>query len=143
MDQDQTIRTYSNLVQFDTFKDRFNYLSLKGVPAEETFGFDRYLNQQFYQSREWKKIREEVILRDLGCDLAMYGFDIVGKIIVHHMNPIAIRDLYNLTDILLNPEYMVCVSQLTHNAIHYGDESLLYSEPITRKQNDTCPWRKS
>ena len=77
---------YSNLVQFDTFKDRFNYLSLKGVPAEETFGFDRYLNQQFYQSREWKKIREEVILRDLGCDLAMYGFDIVGKIIVHHMN---------------------------------------------------------
>lgn len=142
MDQDQTIRTYSNLVQFDTFKDRFNYLSLKGVPAEETFGFDRYLNQQFYQSREWKKIREEVILRDLGCDLAMYGFDIVGKIIVHHMNPIAIRDLYNFTDILLNPEYMVCVSQLTHNAIHYGDESLLYSEPITRKQNDTCPWRK-
>ena len=117
-------------------------MRLDGQVGEETFGFDRYLNQQFYQSREWKKIREEVILRDLGCDLAMYGFDIVGKIIVHHMNPIAIRDLYNFTDILLNTEYMVCVSQLTHNAIHYGDESLLYSEPITRKQNDTCPWRK-
>lgn len=136
------IRTYSNLCKFDSFKDRFKYLSLDGTVAEETFGFDRYLNQQFYKSGDWKRIRKQVIVRDMGYDLGLSGYDIIGKIIVHHMNPIAIRDLYNLTDFLLNPEYLICVSHNTHNAIHYGDESLLTLEaPIERKPNDTCLWR--
>lgn len=136
------IRTYSDLCKFDSFKDRFKYLSLDGTVAEETFGFDRYLNQQFYKSGDWKRIRKQVIVRDMGYDLGLSGYDIIGKIIVHHMNPIAIRDLYNLTDFLLNPEYLICVSHNTHNAIHYGDESLLTLEaPIERKPNDTCLWR--
>ena len=136
------IRTYSDLCKFDSFKDRFKYLSLDGTVAEETFGFDRYLNQQFYKSVDWKRIRKQVIVRDMGYNLGLSGYDIIGKIIVHHMNPIAIRDLYNLTDFLLNPEYLICVSHNTHNAIHYGDESLLMLEdPIERKPNDTCLWR--
>lgn len=141
MGQASTIKTYSEMVKFNTFKERFNYLSLKGTVAEETFGFDRYLNQHFYKSRDWKRLREQIIVRDFGCDLGVHGYDIVGKIIVHHMNPIALRDLYNFTDFLLNPEYMVCVSHSTHNAIHYGDDSLIIDTPVERKPNDTCPWR--
>lgn len=141
MDQASTIKTYSEMVKFDTFKERFNYLSLKGTVAEETFGFDRYLNQHFYKSRDWKRLREQIIVRDFGCDLGVHGYDIVGKIIIHHMNPIALRDLYNFTDFLLNPEYMVCVSHSTHNAIHYGDDSIIIDTPVERKPNDTCPWR--
>lgn len=135
------IRTYSELCKFTTFKERFRYLSLKGTVAEETFGFDRYMNQRFYKSREWKRIREDIIVRDYGCDLGLYGYDIMGKIIVHHMNPIVPNDIYNLREYILDPEFLVCVSHNTHNAIHYGDENLLFDEPIERKPNDTCPWR--
>lgn len=142
MDQEKKIKTYTELAKLGTFRERFDYLSLKGTVAEETFGFDRYLNQKFYKSADWQRIRKQVILRDMGYDLGLHGYDIIGKIIVHHMNPIALRDLYNLTDFLLNPEFMICTSHNTHNAIHYGDESLLAADaPVERKPNDTCPWR--
>lgn len=136
------IKTYSELCKRETFKERFRYLALKGSVAEETFGFDRYLNQKFYRSSEWKRIREKIIVRDYGCDLGLYGYDIIDKIIVHHMNPIVPRDIYNLKEYIFDPEYLICVSHNTHNAIHYGDEDLLYEDPIERKPNDTCPWRK-
>ena len=136
------IRTYSEMIKLGTFKERFNYLSLDGVVAEETFGFDRYLNQKFYRSREWRQLRNQIIVRDNGCDLAMDGYDIFDQVIIHHMNPIRSQDIIQVTDFLTNPEYLVCVSKLTHNAIHYGDETLLPSnELVERKSNDTCPWR--
>ena len=139
----EKIRTYSELVKLPTFMDRFNYLSLKGVVAEETFGFDRYLNQRFYRSREWKQLRNKIIVRDNGCDLGVAGYDIFEKIIIHHMNPLRLDDIVNSTDFLMNPEYLICVRPITHNAIHYGDESLLMAnEVVERKPNDTCPWRK-
>ena len=136
-----TIRTYSELCQLSTFEDRFDYLRLNGSVGKDTFGFDRYLNQQFYRSREWKRIRDLVILRDNGCDLGVEGYEIRGRILIHHMNPISIEDLQHMSDFLMNPEYLICVSHRTHNAIHYGDESLIVSAPIERSQNDTCPWR--
>ena len=136
------IRRYSELKQLTTFDERFKYLNLVGVVGEDTFGFDRYLNQQFYKSREWKNVRDYVIARDEGCDLGISGRDIYGKILIHHMNPISIDDIQESTDILLNPEYLICVSHETHNAIHYGNENILKSrEPITRTSNDTCPWK--
>ena len=135
------IRTYSELCQLSTFEDRFDYLRLNGSVGKDTFGFDRYLNQQFYRSREWKRIRDLVILRDNGCDLGVEGYEIRGRILIHHMNPISIEDLQHMSDFLMNPEYLICVSHRTHNAIHYGDESLIVSAPIERSQNDTCPWR--
>lgn len=136
------IRTYTELQKFKTFKERFEYLMLNGVVGEETFGFDRWLNQTFYRSIEWKKIRDEVIVRDSGCDLGIEGREIYGRILIHHMNPITTTDLIERTDILLNPEFLICTTHITHNAIHYGDESLLQTEPIERKPNDTCPWRQ-
>jgi hypothetical protein len=135
------IRTYSELIIFKTFEERFNYLSLKGVVGSETFGFDRYLNQKFYRSREWKSLRDQIIIRDNGCDLGMAGHEIFGTVVIHHMNPILLKDILNQTDLLLNPEYLICTTQLTHNAIHYGDDNLLIKPPIERKQNDTCPWK--
>ena len=139
----EKIRTYSELSKIDNFVDRFNYLSLKGTVAEETFGFDRYLNQKFYRSTEWRRLRNQIIVRDNGCDLGMAGHDIFDRIIIHHMNPLRLNDIVNSTDYLLNPEYLICVSRLTHNAIHYGDESLLAStDIIERKPNDQSPWRK-
>jgi len=139
----EKIRTYSELSKIDNFVDRFNYLSLKGTVAEETFGFDRYLNQKFYRSTEWRRLRNQIIVRDNGCDLGMAGHDIFDRIIIHHMNPLRLNDIINSTDYLLNPEYLICVSRLTHNAIHYGDESLLAStDIIERKPNDQSPWRK-
>ena len=111
--------------------------------SEDTFGFDRYLNQEFYQrSQEWKRIRDYVIIRDNGCDLGVEGREIRGKILVHHMNPISKDDLLNRTKYLLDPEYLICTVKSTHDAIRYGDEKLLMKDPIERKQNDTCPWRK-
>mgnify|MGYP003399807502 FL=1 len=137
------IRTYSELITIPTFEERYKYLKLNGRVGEDTFGFDRYLNQEFYQrSQEWKRIRDYVIIRDNGCDLGVEGHEIRGKILVHHMNPISKDDLLNRTKYLLDPEYLICTIKSTHDAIHYGDENLLMKEPIERRQNDTCPWRK-
>lgn len=136
-----TIRTYSQLKQLQTFEERYDYLKLGGVVGEDTFGFDRYLNQNFYRSREWKYVRDEVIMRDNGCDLGIDGHEIRGKILIHHMNPITSEDIHRVSDYLLNPEYLICVTHRTHNAIHYGDERLIVTAPIERTQNDTCPWR--
>lgn len=136
------IRTYTNLSKIKDFMDRFEYLSLKGVVAEETFGFDRYLNQRFYRSREWRQLRSKIIVRDNGCDLGVPGHEIFDHIFIHHMNPLKLDDIVNSTDYLLNPEYLICVSRTTHNAIHFGDKSLIApSELVERKPNDTCPWR--
>ena len=135
------IRTYSELIQYPTFEDRFKYLQLKGRVGEDTFGFDRYINQRFYRSKEWQRVRDQVILRDKGCDLWIYGRELYERIIIHHMNPISVEDIKDATEYLLNPEYLICVSHLTHNAIHYGDESILLTAPIERRKNDTCPWR--
>lgn len=137
-----SIKTYSELIQLHTLEERFQYLKLSGSVGKETFGFDRYLNQNFYRSAAWKRVRDQVIVRDNGCDLGIDDRVIYGKILIHHMNPINDRDILDLTDILLNPEYLICVSHITHNAIHYSDESLLPSEPIVRFKNDTCPWKR-
>ena len=137
-----TIKTYSELIELPTFTERYRYLRLSGRVGKDTFGFDRYLNQNFYRSIEWKRVRDQVIVRDNGCDLGIEDRPITGKILIHHMNPITDKDILNLTDILLNPEYLICVSHITHNAIHYGDENLLITEPIVRTKYDTCPWKR-
>lgn len=135
------IRTYSELITLPTFEDRYRYLQLNGEVGKDTFGFDRYINQQFYRSKEWQKIRDEVIIRDNACDLGMEGYEIHGRIYVHHMNPIMVRDIQSNSDYLMNPEFLICTTHRTHNAIHYGDENLLARAPIERTKNDTCPWR--
>lgn len=137
------IKTYSELITFPTFEERYRYLKLDGVVGEDTFGFDRYLNQEFYQrDQEWKRIRDFVIIRDQGCDLGVEGREIRGKILVHHMNPITKDDILKRSEFLLNPKYLICTLKSTHDAIHYGDENLLMKGPVERKPNDTCPWRK-
>ncbi len=139
-----SIKTYSELITLPTFEERYRYLKLDGLVGKETFGFDRYLNQQLYQrSPKWKSARQKVIIRDNGCDLAMEGHEIYGKIIVHHMNPITIRDIELETDILFDPEFLICTMHTTHNAIHYGDEGLLVTAPIERTRFDTCPWKRT
>lgn len=135
------IRTYSELVTMHSFEDRFRYLKLSGSVGYDTFGFDRYLNQLFYKSRKWRKIKDEVIVRDNGCDLGVEGFDIYGRIYIHHMNPITVDDIIQQTELLLNPEYLICASFNTHQAIHYGDETNLTLLPKERSKNDTCPWK--
>lgn len=135
------IRTYSELITLPTFIERYRYLKLSGRVGEDTFGFDRYLNQVFYQSKEWRSIRDYVITRDNGCDLGMVGHDIYGRILIHHMNPITADDILKRSDLLLNPEYLICTIKNTHDAIHYSDESLLITDPIERSKNDTCPWK--
>jgi len=135
------IRTYSEISLFKTFKERFHYLQLNGAVGEETFGFDRFINQMFYRSQEWKSVRDFVIIRDGGCDLGIDGREIYGKIFIHHMNPILPRDIETKSNLLLNPEYLITTTLDTHNAIHYGDESLLIGEPIQRSKNDMCPWK--
>ena len=135
------IRTYSELITLHTFEERFKYLQLNGQVGESTFGFDRYMNQVFYRSQKWKSIRDFVIIRDCGCDLGVEGYDIHGKIIIHHMNPLSMRDIETESDFLLNPDFLICTTHNTHNAIHYGDENLLVTAPIERTKNDTCPWR--
>ena len=138
-----TIRRYSELSKLPTFEERYNYLKLDGQVGMDTFGFDRYMNQQFYRSKEWKDIRDYVITRDNGCDLGVAGNEIHGKIYIHHINPLMPSDIENSTDNLLNPEYLVCVSHATHNAIHYGDDSYLNkNKVIERTPSDTCPWKK-
>lgn len=136
------LRCYRELIRLKTFDERFEYLKLKGIVGEATFGYDRYLNQLLYTSGEWRRIRRDIILRDNGCDLAVEGYDILDTIIVHHMNPISVEDLIDFSEDVINPEYLICVSHNTHNAIHYGDKSLLTREPIERKPGDTCPWKQ-
>lgn len=136
------IRTYSELITLPTFKERFNYLKLDSLVGKETFGYDRYLNQQLYQHNpRWKKARDIVIIRDNGCDLGVEGYEIFGKIIVHHMNPITMDDILNDRDWIYDPEYLICTVLNTHNAIHYGDEKQLITAPTVRTKNDTCPWK--
>ena len=136
-------KRYSELILLPTFEERFEYLKLNGTVGTATFGFDRVFNQQFYQSVEWKRVRDEIIVRDCGRDLGIQGREIYGRILIHHMNPITVTDIQNVTPYLLNPEFLICVSHDTHNAIHYGDASLLAMEPVERKPGDTCPWKKT
>lgn len=137
-----SIKTYTELSKIPSFIERYRYLKLQGSVGTDTFGYDRYLNQQFYKSKEWKRVRDEVIIRDNGCDLGADDRDINTRIFIHHMNPISKRDIMESSEYLLDPEYLICVSKQTHDAIHYGDEQLLYvNEVIERTPNDTCPWR--
>ena len=135
------MKTYTEMLSFDSFKDRFEYLKLSGRVGEDTFGFDRYLNQAFYRSYEWKKIRREIILRDLSCDLAHSDYEILGPVYIHHINPITKQDVLDRAPILFDFNNLVCVSYDTHQALHYGDESLLCQELVIRRPNDTCLWR--
>lgn len=134
------IRTFSELRKIKKFEDRYLYLRLGGNVGKDTFGFDRYLNQSLYTSTRWIKTRDIVILRDNGCDLGVKEYPIGGRIIVHHMNPISVDDIYKERDAVFDPEYLICASSDTHLAIHYSDEKLLPKIPIIRRANDTCPW---
>lgn len=136
------IKSYSELRALSTFEERYNYLRLRGRVGQDTFGFDRVFNQMFYRSREWKRVRDQVIIRDCGCDLGVEGYEIHGRIIIHHMNPITLDDIQGNTEFLMNPEYLITTTHMTHNAIHYGDESLIARAPIERYRNDTCPWKR-
>lgn len=135
------IRTYSEMCELATFEERFDYLNLSGKVGVETFGYDRIFNQKFYNSAEWKRIRDLVISRDLGCDLGVEGYNIQSGIIIHHMNPITLADINDRADILLSEEYLITTSLITHNAIHYGDASQAVRKLAQRSPNDTCPWK--
>lgn len=136
------IRTYSELIKLETFEERFHYLELSGTVGAETFGFDRYLNQNFYTSDEWKRLRNQIIIRDNGCDLGVSGYDIHTVILIHHMNPISVKDVLAHNDLLINPEYLITTRLSTHNGIHYGGDSVLQSySVIERRPGDTCPWQ--
>ena len=137
-----SIKTYSELITLPTFEERYRYLRIRGCVGKETFGHDRYLNQILYTSPEWKSFRRKIILRDDGLDLGCEGFNIFGRILVHHINPITVEDVLNRSFKVFDPDNVICCSHNTHQAIHYGDESLLPLLPPERKPNDTCPWRK-
>ena len=138
------IRTYSELIRIPTFEERYNYLKLESEIGIETFGFERYLNQRFYRSKEWKSLRDEIIVRDHGCDLGIVGYEIYDKIYIHHMNPITADDIRNNTEYLMNPEFLISTTHDTHNAIHYGNSDLLNASVfVERTKNDTCPWRRN
>lgn len=137
------IRTYSELITLPTFIERFRYLKLDGQVGEKTFGFERCLNQTLYRTPEWKSFRRGIVIRDMGCDLADEEYEIIGKILVHHINPLTIEDIRVGHPKIFDPENVVCTSLNTHNAIHYGDESLLITEPVVRTQYDTCPWKRA
>ena len=136
------IRCYNELSRIDNYEERFRYLKLVGQVGESTFGFDRYLNQIVYSSKRWKQVRNAVIIRDEGRDMGVEGYEIQGRIVIHHMNPISIEDAEKDRDFIYDPEFLICVSPITHNAIHYGDESLLPKGPVDRFPNDMCPWRR-
>lgn len=143
MTNQRIIKTYSELIQFKTLEERFEYLKIGGIIGIETFGHDRYLNQRFYTSKEWRQFRNQIILRDNGWDLGIKDMDIHGPIYIHHINPISIDDLLeNRLEFLLNPDYSISCSDLTHKAIHYSNIDLLPKGPIIRTKNDTCPWKK-
>ena len=133
-------RTFGEMALRDTHLARFRYLALDGVVGEATFGYDRHLNQKFYTSREWRTVRDQVIIRDNGCDLGVEGHHIHGPVLVHHMNPIALDDIVHFNDDIINPEYLISVSRRTHNAIHFGDEGLLPKPIVERRPGDTRPW---
>lgn len=135
------LKSYRNLILLPTILDRFEYLRIKANVGDPTFGFDRFINQDFYQSREWRQVRMKVIARDEGCDLGVPEYPIGGKVIIHHINPITAEDIENASDLLFDLDNLICVSESTHNAIHFGDETLLPAEPILRVPGDTCPWR--
>lgn len=135
------MRTYSELITIPTFKERYEYLKLSAAVGEETFGFERYLNQQFYRSKEWRQLRNRIIVRDNGCDLGIRDREIVKRVYIHHMNPIGTDDIIHCSDYLTNPEYLICCSFDTHQAIHYGTEDLLLQDLVERAPNDTCPWK--
>lgn len=137
----ERIRTYSELCLLPTFRERYEYLKLQGIVGEETFGFDRYMNQFFYRSPEWRAIRDEVIARDEGCDLGIPGREIFDRIIIHHMNPISPEDIRDRSDFLLNPDFLIVTTHRTHQAIHYGNEELLMQDEVVRFKNDMCPWK--
>ena len=136
------IRTYLECMQLTTFQERYRYLQIGGQVGKETFGFDRYLNQMLYRTPEWKRFRRDMIVRDNGCDLGCEGYEIYGNILVHHINPITVDDVVNRAPCIFDPNNVICTSLNTHNAIHYGDETLLITEPVVRKPNDTCPWKR-
>lgn len=137
------IKTYEELLKFKTFEERFNYLRLDGTVGKDTFGFDRFFNQIFYKSKDWLRIRDRIIIRDNGCDLGVEGYEIRGqRFVIHHLNPILLSDITERTDLLLNPDFLITTTHRTHNAIHYGDESILIKGPIERRKNDTCPWKR-
>lgn len=136
-----SIKTYSELITIPTFEERFEYLQLKGSVGKDTFGYDRHVNQVLYRSPEWKRLRNQIIIRDCGCDLACEGYDIHSKVLIHHLNPITVEDVLARSRKVFDPDNLVCVSHNTHNAIHYGDVDLLVTGPIIRTKNDTCPWR--
>lgn len=136
-----THRTYSELLRFDNFVERYNYLKLNGSVGEETFGFDRYLNQILYRSDYWKKFRRDIIIRDNGCDLGVDGYTIGGLIIVHHINPLTKRQILQRDRCIFDPENVISVSDITHKAIHYGSEQNLLLPIPERKPYDTCPWK--
>lgn len=136
------IRNYHELNRLATFDERFEYLKLGGEVGVETFGFDRFMNQELYKTSIWKKVRRDVILRDEGYDLGDPDYPIGGPIIVHHMNPITLDDIKSGSDKVFDPDFLICCSHLTHNAIHYGDSNLLPKSPIIRRPGDTCPWRR-
>ena len=135
-----SIRTYSELITIPTFEERFEYLRLNGEVGQATFGYDRYLNQMLYNSSEWRKFRSGIIIRDNGCDLSCEGYDIYGKILIHHINPITQKDIVDRNPMVFDPDNVISTTLDTHNAIHYGDENLLDKLPIERSRNDTCPW---
>lgn len=136
----QTTKTYYELTKLKTIEERYQYLRLVGTVGESTFGFDRYINQALYSSYLWIKARQTVIVRDLGCDLGLTGYEIYGKIIVHHINPIKVEDITDRSEDILRPEFLICCSHNTHMAIHYSDEKLLPKKPIVRRPGDTTPW---
>ena len=139
----KSIKTYSELITIPTFEERYRYLKLSGEVGKETFGFDRWLNQVFYNSKEWKQFRRDIIVRDMGCDLGVVDREIGGSIFIHHIEPISLDDiLHRRVEVLLNPDNVICASFETHQAIHYGDEGLLITLPLERTKNDTCPWRR-
>jgi hypothetical protein len=134
------IRTYSELIELDTFEDRYRYLALRGSVGYSTFGFDRYIGQNFYTSREWRQIRQHLILRDNGCDLGLDGYEIHGKLLIHHMNPLTVEDITHGDDSIIDPEYLITTTHQTHNAIHYGDERQLPRPLVARSPGDTRLW---
>ena len=136
----KTIRTYSEMLNFRTFEERYGYLRLRGSVGESTFGYDRYFNQRFYTSTQWKNVRRQVIIRDNGCDLGIADREIFDRVLIHHMNPMTIGDLTSGEDLVLDPEYLICVSHNTHNAIHYGDANVLLRVPEERRPGDTTLW---
>lgn len=136
------MKTYKELCLLPSFKERFEYCKLEGTVGEDTFGFDRYLNQQFYRSDEWRRLRDFVILRDNGCDLGVEGCEIHGRVLIHHLNPIGKEDVIRHSKFLVDPDNLVCVSLDTHNAIHYGSEPKADQKPLIRTPNDTCPWKR-